>query len=71
MDDVGDFEGFVEQRDVAVGEVDGGTGCGCEVVRGTDGGCDDEIVNDLPVDLGHHFIGHEVGEGAFGVDVVH
>jgi len=70
VDDVGDFEGFVEQRDVAVGEVDGGTGGGCEVVACADGGCYDEIVDDLPVNFGDHFVCHEVGQGGLGVDVV-
>ena len=63
VDDVGDFERFVEQRDVAVREVDGCSSGGREVMACADGGCDDEVVDDLPVDFGDHFIGHEVGEG--------
>ena len=70
MDDVCDFEGFVKQRDVAVGEVDGCTGCGREVVICSDGGGDNQVVNDFTVDFGNHLVGHEVGEGGFGVDVV-
>lgn len=70
MDDVGDFQRLVEQRDVAVSEVDRGTGCRREVVVGTDGGGDDEIVDDFTIDFRYHFVCHEVGQGAFGVDVM-
>jgi len=70
VDDVRDFEGLVHQRDVTVGEVDRGSGSRGEVVVGTDGGGDDEVVDDFTVDFRNHFIGHEVGEGGFGIDVV-
>ena len=70
VDDVRDLECFVEERDVPVGEVDGGTGGRGEVVGRTDGCCNNQVVDNLPVDLGDHFVGHKVGEGGFGVDVV-
>ena len=71
VDDVRDFEHLVEQRDVPVGEVDRGTGSGCEVVAGADGTCDDQVVDDFAVDFRNELIGHDVGQGAFGVNVMH
>ena len=70
MDDVCDFEDLVEQGDVAVGEVDRGTGSRCEVVVGANGSSDDEVVDDFAVDFRYHLIGHEIRQGGLGVDVV-
>jgi hypothetical protein len=70
VDDVGDFQDLVHQGDVAVREVHRGTGGGGEVVVSPDGRGDDQVVDDLTIDFGNHLIGHEVGEGALGVDVV-
>ena len=70
VDDVGHFQRLVEQRDVAVGEVDRGPGCRGEVVGRTDGGGDDQVVDQLTIDFGDHFVAHEVGEDLFGVDVL-
>ena len=71
VDDVGNFEDFVEQSDVAVGEVDGGSGGGGEVVGGPNCRTDNQVVDDFTVDFGDHFISHQIGEGGFGVDVVY
>ena len=30
----------------------------------------DQVVDDFAVDFSDHFVGHEVGQGAFGVHVV-
>lgn len=70
MDDVGDFEDFVHQGDVAVGEVDACTSSRCEVVRGTNCGGDDQVVDDFAVNFRDHFVRHEVGESCLCIDVV-
>ena len=70
MDDVGDLEGLVHQRNVTVSKVDRSTGCGSEVMISADSGRDDQVVDDFPIELGNHLIGHEVGEGRFSIDVV-
>ena len=71
MDDVGHFQYLVEQGDVSVRKVDGCSGCCAEVVRGSDTGGDDQVIDDFSIDFCDHFIGHEVGEGPFCVDVVY
>lgn len=70
MDDVRNLKALVEQCDVAVGEVDRGTSSSSEVVAGTDGGGDDQIVDDFTIDLSNHFVGHQVSENALGVNVL-
>lgn len=70
MDDVGNLKDLVHQGDVTVGEVNRGTGSGGEIVARTDAGADDQIVDDFTIDLGDHLVGHQVGQGALGVDVV-
>lgn len=70
VDDVRDLQHLVEERDVAVCEVDRGTSRCAEVVDGANRGRDDEVVDDFAVDLGDHFVGHEVGESSLGVNVV-
>ena len=70
MDDVRDLEHLVEQSDVPVSEVDRGTGCGGEVVVGTNRCRNDQVVDDFTIDLRDHLVGHQVGESGLGVDVV-
>lgn len=70
MDDVGHFKDLVEQCDVAVGEVDRCSSRCAEIVGGTDGGGDDQIVDDFTIDLSDHLVGHQVREGTLSVDVV-
>jgi len=70
VDDVRDFEDLVHQGDVAVGEVHGRTSGGREVVVGTNGCRNDQVVDDFTIDFRDHFIGHQVGESGLGVDVV-
>lgn len=70
VDDVRHFERLVHQSDVAVGVVNASTSSGRKVVSRTDSGCNDKVVDDFTVDFRNHFIGHEVGEGRFGIDVV-
>jgi len=70
VDDVGNFQCLVHQGDVAICEVDGSTGSGGEVVASTDAGADDQIVDDFTIDFGDHFVCHQVGQGALGVDVM-
>ncbi len=70
VNDVGNFQRLVPQGDVAVGEVDRCTGCSAEVVGCTDAGGDDQVVDDFAVDFSNHFVGHQVRQHAFGIDVV-
>ncbi len=71
VDDVGDFQGLVEQRDVAVDEVHRSASSRCEVVGRTDTGGDDQVVDDFTVDLSDDLITHQVGQGGLSVHVVH
>ena len=70
MDDVGNFQGLVHQGDVTIREVDRSTSGGREVVACADARADDQIVDDFTIDLGDHFVSHQVGQGALGVDVM-
>ena len=71
VDDVRNFEHLVQQGDVAIREVHRSPGCRGEVVRSTNRSGDDEVVDDFAVDFRNHLVGHQVRQGALGVDVVH
>jgi len=70
VDDVRDFNRLVEQRDVAIGEVNRGTSGRREVVLSADRGGDQEVIDDFAVDFSNHFIGHEIRQCTLCIDVV-
>ena len=65
------LEHLVQERDVTISEVDRRTSSRREVMRGTNRSGDDQVVDDFTVDFRDHLIGHQVGEGGLGIDVVH